>query len=146
MISTQQSPTGAPTTTLGARLGQAAMAVVLTIVSVPLLLPTPRVELAVLGADLPAGLLFGAAFQVVVSMFLWAATGTRFPVLVLGALWGLAAAPFLGQGAGGGVLLPAELAGQVQLSGWIVQGIGIGVPFLVVLAMTLVGRGRRLAG
>ena len=146
MISTQQSPTGAPTTTLGARLGQAAMAVVLTIVSVPLLLTTHRVELAVLGADLSAGLLFGAAFQVVVSLFLWAATGTRFPVLVLGALWGLAAAPFLGQGAGGGVLLPAELAGQVQLSGWIVQGIGIGVPFLVVLAMTLVGRGRRLAG
>ena len=146
MISTQQSPTGAPTTTLGARLGQAAMAVVLTIVSVPLLLTTHRVELAVLGADLPAGLLFGAAFQVVVSLFLWAATGTRFPVLVLGALWGLAAAPFLGQGAGGGVLLPAELAGQVQLSGWIVQGIGIGVHFLVVLAMTLVGRGRRLAG
>ena len=43
MISTQQSPTGAPTTTLGARLGQAAMAVVLTIVSVPLLLTTHRV-------------------------------------------------------------------------------------------------------
>ena len=44
------------------------------------------------------------------------------------------------------MLLPAELAGQVQLSGWIVQGIGIGIPFLVVLAVTLVGRRRRLAG
>jgi hypothetical protein len=145
VISTQQGPTGAGSTSLGARIGQAAMAVVLTLVSVPLLLTTHRLELTVLGADLPAGLLFGAVFQVVVSLFLWAATGSRLPVLVLGALWGLVASPFLGRGAGGGVLLPAEIAGEAQLSGWIVQGIGIGIPFLVALAVTLASRGRSRA-
>ena len=145
MISTQQGPTGAGSISLGARIGQAAMAVVLTLVSVPLLLTTHRLELTVLGADIPAGLLFGAVFQVVVSLFLWAATGSRLPVLVLGALWGLVASPFLGRGAGGGVLLPAEIAGEAQLSGWIVQGIGIGIPFLVALAVTLASRGRSRA-
>ena len=137
MISTQQGPPGAGSTSLGARIGQAAMAVVLTLVSVPLLLTIHRVELDVLGAKLPLGLLFGAVFQIVVSLFLWASTGSRLPVLVLGALWGLAAAPFLGRGAGGGVLLPAEIAGETQISGWIVQGIGILVPFLVALVVTL---------
>jgi hypothetical protein len=140
VTSTQQRPTTVGTTSLGARLGQAAMAVVLTVVSVLLLVTTHRLEVAVLGVDLPAGLLFGAAFQVVVCLFLWASTGTRFPLLVLGALWGLLAGPFLGEGAGGGVLMPAEIAGEVQLSGWVVQAIGIGIPFLVALALTLVRR------
>jgi hypothetical protein len=140
VTSTQQRPTTVGTTSRGARLGQAAMAVGLTVVSVLLLVTTHRLEVAVLGVDLPAGLLFGAAFQVVVCLFLWASTGTRFPLLVLGALWGLLAGPFLGEGAGGGVLMPAEIAGEVQLSGWVVQAIGIGIPFLVALALTLVRR------
>jgi len=145
VTSTQQTRAGVDTTSLAARFGQAAMAIVLAIVSVLLLVTTHRVELSVLGADLPAGLLFGAAFQVVVCLFLWAATGTRFPLLVLGALWGLLAAPFLGRGAGGGVLFPAEIAGQAQLSGWIVQGVGILVPFAMALLLTVASRRRHRA-
>ena len=140
MTSTQQRPTAVDTTSLAARLGQAAMAIVLAIVSVLLLVTTHRFELTVLGVDLPAGLLLGAVFQAV-----WSATGTRFPLLVLGSLWGLLAGPFLGEGAGGGVLLPAEIAGQAQYSGWIVQGIGILIPFALALVITVAGRGRSRA-
>lgn len=145
MTSTQQRPTAVDTTSLAARLGQAAMAIVLAIVSVLLLVTTHRFELTVLGADLPAGLLFGAAFQAVVCLFLWSATGTRFPLLVLGSLWGLLAGPFLGEGAGGGVLMPAVIAEQAQYSGWIVQGIGILIPFALALVITVAGRGRSRA-
>ena len=74
-----------------------------------------------------------------------AATGTRFPLLVLGALWGILATPFLGEGAGGGVLMPAEIAGQAQFSGWIVQGLGVGIPYLTALVITLAPRSRRRA-
>ena len=145
MTSTQQRPTAVDTTSLAARLGQAAMAIVLAIVSVLLLVTTHRFELTVLGVDLPAGLLLGAVFQAVVCLFLWSATGTRFPLLVLGSLWDLLAGPFLGEWAGGGVLLPAEIAGQAQYSGWIVQGIGILIPFALALVITVAGRGRSRA-
>ena len=133
MTSTQQRPTAVDTTSLAARLGQAAMAIVLAIVSVLLLVTTHRFELTVLGVDLPAGLLLGAVFQAVVCLFLWSATGTRFPLLVLG------------EGAGGGVLLPAVIADQAQYSGWIVQGIGILIPFALALVITVAGRGRSRA-
>lgn len=134
------------TTSLPARLVQAAMALVLAIVSVLLMLTTHRVELQLLGADLPVGLLFGAVFQVVACAFLWAATGSRLPLIVLGCLWGVLATPFLGEGAGGGVLLPAMLLDVPQYSGWIVQGIGLLVPFLVAGLITVVTRSRSRAG
>src|SRR5699024_2111614 len=161
------------TDSLAARFAQAAMAIVLAIVSVLLLLTTHRMQLAVRGAELPGGLLFGAAFQTRTCVLLWAATGARFPLLVLrcvwgevaayqpltrvfrgaatgsrfplrvlGCLWGVLATPFLGEGAGGGVLLPAVIADVPQLSGWIVQGIGLIIPFLVVGLLTVVGRAR----
>ncbi|SLM98531.1 hypothetical protein FM106_16095 [Brachybacterium faecium] len=133
------------TDSLAARFAQAAMAIVLAIVSVLLLLTTHRMQLAVLGVELPVGLLFGAAFQTLTCVFLWAATGSRFPLLVLGCLWGVLATPFLGEGAGGGVLLPAVIADVPQLSGWIVQGIGLIIPFLVVGLLTVVGRARSRA-
>ncbi|WP_241237300.1 hypothetical protein [Brachybacterium saurashtrense] len=133
------------TTSLAARLAQAAMAIVLAIVSVLLMLTTHRLSLDVLGAAIPVGLLFGALFQGVVCVFLWAATGARLPLLVLGCLWPVLAIPFLGEGVGGGVLLPAVIAGQVQLSGWIVQAIGVGVPFLVAALATVADRRRSRA-
>lgn len=137
------SPSGEPGRTvdsgsLSARLVQAVMAIVLAIVSVLLMLTTHRLELTLWGVDLPAGLLFGAVLQLVICLFLWSATGSRFPLLVLGSLWGMIATPFLGQSAGGGVLLPAVIADVPQLSGWIVQGIGIAIPFLVAGVITLV--------
>lgn len=130
------------TTSLAARLAQAAMAIVLAIISVLLLLTTHRVELDLLGVAVPVGLLFGAVFQAITSVFLWAATGSRFPLLVLGSLWGILAMPFLGEGVGGGVMLPAVVADVPQLSGWIVQGLGLVIPFLVAGLITLAGRAR----
>lgn len=128
------------TSSLRARLAQAAMAIVLAIVSVLLMLTTHRMELSLLGAELPAGLVFGAVFQVVTCIFLWSATGSRFPLLVLGCLWGMLATPFLGKSVGGGVLLPAVIAGVPQLSGWIVQGLGIVIPFLLAAVITVAGK------
>ena len=43
------------------------------------------------------------------------------------------------------VLLPAVIADQAQYSGWIVQGIGILIPFALALVFTVAGRGRSRA-
>jgi hypothetical protein len=137
---------GAGDDALAVRLTQAAMALVLTVVSVLLLITTHRMRLALGGVDLPVGLLFGGAFQILTCVFLYAATGSRLPLVVLGALWGLLAAPFLGRGAGGGVLLPAVIGEQAQFSGWIVQGLGVGIPFLVAAVITVVRRSASRAG
>lgn len=148
-VTTQQRATGSArrvdTDSLAARLAQAAMAIVLTIISVLLLVTTHRLELAVLGLDIPAGLLFGAAFQAVTCVFLWAATGTRFPLLVVGCLWPVLAMPFLGESVGGGVMMPAMLGTVPQYSGWIVQGVGLLIPFLVVGLLTVARRRRARA-
>ncbi|MFC7373838.1 MULTISPECIES: hypothetical protein [unclassified Brachybacterium] len=125
------------TNSLAARLTQATMAIVLAVISVLLMVTTHRVRLEIGGVDWPAGLLFGGAFQVVACVFLYAATGSRLPVVVLGCLWGLLASPFLGRGAGGGVLMPAVISEQTQYSGWIVQGLGVAIPFAVALVVTL---------
>lgn len=142
----QQPVRRVDTTSLAARLTQAAMAVVLAIVSVLLMITTHRVELPVGGLHLPVGLLFGALFQVVASVFLWAATGSRLPLLVLGSLWGVLAMPFLGEGMGGGVMMPAMLGTEPQYSGWVVQGLGLVIPFLIAGLITLVRRSRSRAG
>ncbi|WP_232820367.1 hypothetical protein [Brachybacterium sp. YJGR34] len=140
MTSAPPSSPPAAAVPLGTRLTQVAMAVVLTLISAPLMLTTHRLRIEVLGLDLPAGLLFGALFQVLVCVFLYAATGSRLPLVVLGALWGLVASPFLGRGAGGGVMLPAVIDEQVQYAGWIVQVLGVGIPFLVAAAITVARR------
>lgn len=135
------SPT-VDTTSIPARVIQVVMGVVVAVISVLLMITTHRMQLDLLGAAIPVGLLFGALFQIVACVFLYAATGARLPLLVLGGLWGLLAAPFLGNGAGGGVLMPAVIGDQAQYSGWIVQGLGIAIPFLVLLAITLRRRRR----
>nr|WP_239552093.1 hypothetical protein [Brachybacterium muris] len=121
-------------------MSQVALAIVIAVLSVVLLVTTHRVRLALGGVDLPAGLLFGTAFQVTACVFLYAATGSRLPLVVLGSLWGLLAMPFLGRGVGGGVLFPAVIGDQVQLSGWIVQGIGVLLPFAMALVITALRR------
>lgn len=126
-----------------ARLTQAAMAVVLAVISVVLMISTHRVQVELLGVDWPVGLLFGAAFQVVTCVFLYAATGSRLPLLVLGSLWGILAMPMMGRGVGGGVLMPAVIGDQAQYSGWAVQGLGLAIPFAVAGLIT-VSRLRRL--
>ena len=128
------------TQSLAARMSHVALAIVIAVLSVVLLVTTHRVRLALGGVDLPAGLLFGTAFQVTACVFLYAATGSRLPLVVLGSLWGLLAMPFLGRGVGGGVLFPAVIGDQVQLSGWIVQGIGVLLPFAMALVITALRR------
>lgn len=142
MTDTRRRPRPVDTTSLSARITQGIMGVVLTVLSVLLMLTTHRMQLSLGGVDLPVGLVFGGAFQVVTCVFLYSATGSRLPLVVVGSLWGLVALPFLGHGAGGGVLMPAELAGRLQLAGWIVQGLGVGIPFLAVLVITLWRRRR----
>lgn len=128
------------TQSLAARMSQVALAVVIAILSVVLLVTTHRLRLALGWVDLPVGLLFGTAFQVTACVFLYAATGSRLPLVVVGSLWGLLAMPFLGRGVGGGVLFPAVIGDQVQLSGWIVQGIGVLLPFAMALVITALRR------
>lgn len=128
------------TQSLAARMSQVALAVVIAILSVVLLVTTHRLRLALGGVDLPVGLLFGTAFQVTACVFLYAATGSRLPLVVVGSLWGLLAMPFLGRGVGGGVLFPAVIGDQVQLSGWVVQGIGVLLPFAMALVITALRR------
>lgn len=137
------APRGVDTEPRAARLAQVAMAIVLAVISVGLLVTTHRVQLELLGVDWPVGLLFGAAFQVVTCVFLYAATGSRLPLVVLGALWGILAMPLMGRGVGGGVLMPAVIGEQAQYSGWIVQGLGLGIPFLVAGAITAARLRRR---
>lgn len=135
MTARPSAPDAAPA--VPGRWGQAALAILPTILSVLLMLTTHRLRLELGGVQLPVGLLFGAVYQTVTSIFLWSLTGSRLPVVVLGGLWGLAAMPFLGRGVGGGVLLPGVIGDQVQYSGWIVQLLGIGIPFLVAGILTL---------
>jgi hypothetical protein len=124
-------------------VGQVVLALILTVVSVLVLVPVHRLSLDVAGVAVPAGLVFAVLFQIVASVFLWASTGSRLPILLLGCLWGLAVIPFAGSGAGGGALLPAALGEQLQVSSYLIQGIGVLVPLLVALVITLVGRRKR---
>lgn len=131
------------TTSTSARLSQATLAIVLSVISVILMVTTYRMQADIAGITWPVGLIFGGVFQLIACVFLWAATGARMPLIVLGSLWGALAVPFAGRGIGGGILMPAVLGDQVQYAGWIVQGLGVGIPFLFALVLTLT-RLRRL--
>lgn len=118
-------------------VGHAAFAVLPTVLSVLVLVTVHRLTLDLLGITIPAGLLLCTVYQVMTCAFLWAVTGSRLPLAVSGALWGILATPFLGNGAGGGVLLPGVIGDQAQYSGWIVQGLGMGIPFLAAGLLSL---------
>lgn len=141
MTAAPRRPAPAPAP-LSARLGQGAIAVLPAIISVLLMVTTHRWRVELGPVEIPAGLLLGAAYQVATCVFLWAMTASRMPLVVLGALWGLLATPFLGQGAGGGVLMPAVIGEQAQFSGWIVQALGFGIPFAAAGWITLRRRRR----
>ncbi|MFC0675774.1 hypothetical protein [Brachybacterium hainanense] len=125
------------------RIMQCVLAGVIALISVGLMVSLHRLSIDVLGLALPLGLVLGGLFQTVASIFLLAVTGSRLPVLVLACVWGIAVMPLAGAGAGGGVLMPAVIGGRMQVSGWIVQGLGVLIPFLVALAVTLLRRRRR---
>ncbi|MGY5763784.1 hypothetical protein ACXET9_01115 [Brachybacterium sp. DNPG3] len=148
--SPQRSPQTAvaalPPSTLGARLGQAAMAVVPAALSVVIMISIHRLHVDPLGVRIPLGLLLGAFYQSTTCAFLYGVTGSRLPLVVLGSLWGMFAVPFLGSGAGGGVLMPGAIGDQVQLAGWIVQLLGVGIPFVAALVITVLRRLRSAKG
>lgn len=126
-----------------ARAAQVIAAGVLGVISALLMVTTHRAQLDVAGVSLPIGLIIGGAFQLAASIFLVTATGRRLPLLVLTIVWGLVALPFAGRGAGGGILMPAAIGGVPQYSGWIVQGLGVLIPLLVLAALWIL-RIRRL--
>ena len=130
------APRQVDTESRAARLAQVVMAIVLAVLSVVLMVATHRVRVELLGIDWPAGLVFGAVFQIVSCVFLYGATGSRLPLLVLGSVWGILAMPMMGRGVGGGVLMPAVIGEQAQYSGWIVQGLGLAIPFVVAGVIT----------
>lgn len=125
------------TTSRSARISQVISALVVAVVSVIVMVPTHRLSIDLGGLALPVGLLFGALFQTVASVFLWASTGSRLPVVLLACAWGLLVMPLAGTGPGGGVLMPAMLGDQMQYSGWIVQALGVFIPFIVCAVVTV---------
>ena len=120
-------------------IGMLATAV-LAVLSVLVMVTVHRHTVDLLGVRWPTGLLLGAAFQLAVSLFVWSATGTRAALIVLASVWGIAVMPLTGSGVGGGVLMPAEVGGQAQYGGYVVQLLGVGIPFLVLVAITVRGR------
>ena len=136
------SPAAGSSDPLTERLGQGAVAILPAIISVLLMITTHRLRVELGGVELPVGLLLGAAYQVLTCVFLWAVTVSRLPLVILGGLWGLLSMPFLGNGVGGGVLMPGALGEQPQYSGWIVQLLGVGIPFLAAGLLSLRRRGR----
>ncbi|EWS80709.1 hypothetical protein [Brachybacterium phenoliresistens] len=122
---------------MAARIMQCVLAGVLAAISVGLLVSLHRLQVDVGVVRIPAGLLLGVLFQGAASIFLISVTGSRLPAAVLAAAWGIMVMPFAGRGAGGGVLMPAVIAEQAQYAGWIVQGIGVLVPFAVIAGETV---------
>ena len=125
------------------------MAGVLAVVSVLLLVAIHRVEVVAGGVHWPLGLVMGAIFQLAASVFLLTSTGRRLPVLVLLIAWGVLAMPFAGSGPGGGVLMPGQIAGKPQYSGYLIQIIGVGIPLLVLAGAQIAAirrAGRERAG
>lgn len=124
-------------------LGGMLMTALIAVVSVLLMVTVHRHTVELGGIDWPTGLLLGAAFQLAASLFVWATTGTRIALVVLAAVWGLAVMPLTGPGVGGGVLMPAVVGDQMQYSGYAVQLLGVGIPFVVLAVITVLRRLRR---
>ncbi|MCS6712424.1 hypothetical protein JSY14_10440 [Brachybacterium sp. EF45031] len=128
------------------RLGQVLLAVVVGVVSAALMIVVHRAGVELGGVRWPVGLVLGAAFQLAASLFLLAATGSRLPVLMMLLTWVAAAMALLGEGAGGGVLVPAQLAGRPQYAGWVVQVLGVVIPAAVIAAASIRRLSRLQAG
>ncbi|MDO5662422.1 MAG: hypothetical protein Q4G40_06995 [Brachybacterium sp.] len=128
---------------LVSRLLQIAAGVILGVISAALLITIHRATVELGGVPVPTGLLLGAVFQLAASLFLLNAFASRLPVLILVVTWGAVATILSLEGPGGGVLVPAQIGDRMQYAGWIVQGIGVGIPLLVLL-VDWTGRMRRI--
>lgn len=115
----------------GHRLAQLLAGGVLGLVSAFVLVGTHRVHGEIAGIDLPLGLIFGFAYQLVASIFLVLAFGTKLPLGALAAVFAALALLFAGPSQGGGILMPAQIGGVTQWQGWAVQFIGVLVPLVI---------------
>lgn len=120
------------------RLVEIVAGAVIGVISGFVLIGTHRLQLPVGGSDIPVGLIFGAVFQCVGSVLLAAWFGRKMPLGVLSLVFAVLAMLFAGPSAGGGILMPGELAGEFQWQGWAVQLIGILVPLAVLTVMWII--------
>ncbi len=113
---------------MSSRLIQLLAGAVLGALTAFVLVGMHRVSADIGGVSIPWGLLFGAVFMAVASILLTAWFEAKLPLGILALVFAMLALMFAGQSPGGGVLMPAQVAGQVQWTGWAVQLIGVLIP------------------
>lgn len=104
----------------------------LGVVSGFVLVGVHRMSVSLGGVELPWGLLFGAVFQIVGCVLLIALSGRKLPLAVFALVFAAMSMLFAGTSAGGGVLMPGEIAGVAQWQGWAVQIMGVLIPCLAI--------------
>lgn len=117
------------------RLIESIVSALLGTVSAFILVGTHRLSGTLGGVSVPWGLIFGAVFQLFASIFLLAWFGRKLPLGVLALVFAAFAMWFAGPSAGGGILMPGEIAGQFQWQGWAVQLIGVLIPAAVLASV-----------
>ncbi|WP_279063011.1 hypothetical protein [Dermabacter hominis] len=93
---------------------------------------THRMRSTVHDVSVPWGLLFGCAYEVVATCMLVALSGRKLPLFIDALAFTLVAVYFSGTSLGGGLLVPAQIAGEAQWQGWVAQFLGVIVPLVGV--------------
>ncbi|MCT1955385.1 hypothetical protein M3C92_03995 [Dermabacter hominis] len=93
---------------------------------------THRMRSTVQDVSVPWGLLFGCAYEVVATCMLVALSGRKLPLFIDALAFTLVAVYFSGTSLGGGLLVPAQIAGEAQWQGWAAQFLGVIVPLVGV--------------
>ncbi len=91
---------------------------------------THRMRSTVGGVQLPWGLALGFAFQAIATVGLVALSGRKLPLFMEALAFTLVAMYFSGTSLGGGLLVPAQIAGEAQWQGWVAQFLGVIVPLV----------------
>ena len=112
------------------RLLQAITGALIGVLAALVLVGMHRVSADIGGVSVPWGLLFGAVFMIVASVLLTAWFEAKLPLGMLAFVFALLALLFAGESPGGGVLMPAQIAGEKQWTGWAVQIIGVAIPLV----------------
>ncbi|CAM4124942.1 MULTISPECIES: hypothetical protein [Helcobacillus] len=117
------------------RIAQFATGAVLGVLSAFVLIGMHRVSAEIGGVTVPWGLAFGALFQVVACVLVVAWFDAKLPLIILAAVFALLALMFSGPSPGGGILMPAEVNGEAQYSGWLIQLIGVLIPLIAAAGL-----------
>lgn len=91
---------------------------------------THRMRSAVGGVQIPWGLIFGLAFQAIATGGLIAISGRKLALFIDALAFTIVAMYFSGTSLGGGLLVPAQIAGVAQWQGWAAQFLGVIVPLV----------------